>query len=123
MVNATTLGAFCLTEPATGSDAAGIETTATYINNEYLLNGTKTFITNGSIAEIYIVFAKTHQEKGTKGINAIIVDKSKSKGIDTQFLDGKMGLRSSDTSQIFFTDVKSLKKIYSEKTEESEKTN
>ena len=106
MVNATTLGAFCLTEPATGSDAAGIETTATYINNEYLLNGTKTFITNGSIAEIYIVFAKTHQEKGTKGINAIIVDKSKSKGIDTQFLDGKMGLRSSDTSQIFFTDVK-----------------
>jgi len=105
MVNAKSLGAFCLTEPATGSDVAGIETTAYLKEKKYTVNGTKIFITNGSLAEIYVVFAKTYQEKGTKGINAFIIEKSSSNGIESHYMQGKMGLRASDTSQIFFTNV------------------
>ncbi len=70
------LGAFCLTEPGSGSDAASLKTTAVRDGNHYVLNGSKVFITNGGEADTYIVFARTNlEEKGSKGVSAFIVEK------------------------------------------------
>ena len=70
------LGAFCLTEPSAGSDAAGIKTRAVKDGDDYVLNGSKIFITNGGEADVYIVFAVTDPSAGTKGITAFIVEKN-----------------------------------------------
>src|SRR3989442_8256853 len=67
------IGAFCLTEPAAGSDAAGIQARAVREGNVYKLNGTKTWVTNGNVAGVLIVFAKTNPEAGGKGISAFLV--------------------------------------------------
>src|SRR5437879_8587392 len=74
MATGETLGAFCLTEPAAGSDAAGIQARAVRDGNVYKLNGTKTWVTNGNVAGVYVVFAKTDLAAGGKGVSAVLVE-------------------------------------------------
>ena len=95
------LGAFCLTEPHTGSDAAALRTTATRDGNEYVLNGVKQFITSGKYADVAIVMAVTDKAAGKKGISAFWVPTS-APGYIVARLEGKMGQHSSDTAQILF---------------------
>jgi alkylation response protein AidB-like acyl-CoA dehydrogenase len=99
------IGAFCLSEPEAGSDATSQKTTAIDKGDHYLLNGTKNWITNGSSASTYIVIAQTDIEKGHKGINAFIVEKSWA-GFDIGPKERKMGIRGSDTHSLLFNDVK-----------------
>src|SRR5256884_2793582 len=74
MATGETLGAFCLTEPAAGSDAAGIQARAVRDGNVYKLNGTKTWVTNGNVAGVYVVFAKTDPAAGGEGVSAFFVE-------------------------------------------------
>ena len=99
------LGAFCLSEPEAGSDATSQRTTAIDKGDYYLLNGTKNWITNGDSASIYLVMAQTDIEKGHKGINAFIIEKGTA-GITIGPKENKLGIRSSDTTSIMFSDVK-----------------
>ena len=73
LANGTKLGAFGLTEPGAGTDAAGQQTKAVLDGDEYIINGSKIFITNGKEADIYVIFAMTDKSKGTKGISAFII--------------------------------------------------
>ncbi len=98
------IGAFLLSEPEAGSDATSQKTTAVDKGDYYLLNGVKNWITNGNSASVYLVIAQTHKEKGSKGINAFVVDKN-SKGIHVGTKENKLGIRGSDTHSISFTDV------------------
>lgn len=98
-------GAFLLSEPEAGSDATSQRTTAEDKGDFYLLNGTKNWITNGSSASVYLVIAQTHPDKGSKGINALIVEKN-SPGVTIGAKENKMGIRGSDTHSIMFQDVK-----------------
>ena len=98
------IGAFCLSEPEAGSDATSQKTTAKDMGDHYLLNGTKNWITNGSTASVYLVIAQTDIEKGHKGINAFIVEKSFD-GVTIGPRENKLGIRSSDTTSIMFSDV------------------
>lgn len=99
------LGAFCLSEPEAGSDATHQRTTAIDKGDHYLLNGVKNWITNGSIASVYLVIAQSDVEKGHKGINALIVEKAWD-GVEVGPKEHKMGIRASDTHSISFSDVK-----------------
>jgi alkylation response protein AidB-like acyl-CoA dehydrogenase len=99
------LGAFCLSEPEAGSDATSQKTTAEDKGDYYLLNGTKNWITNGSSASTYIVIAQTHPEKGSKGINALIVERGM-EGFIVGAKENKLGIRGSDTHTLLFNDVK-----------------
>ena len=99
------IGAFCLSEPEAGSDATSQKTTAIDKGDHYLLNGTKNWITNGNSASTYIVIAQTDIDKGHKGINAFIVEKSWP-GFEIGIKEKKMGIRGSDTHSLMFTDVK-----------------
>jgi len=99
------LGAFCLTEPGAGTDAGSVATTATLDGSEYVLNGTKTFITNGPVADTFVVFAKTDKTMGTKGISAFIVPKD-SPGLKIGKHENKMGIRASQTSEVIFKDCR-----------------
>jgi len=96
---------FCLTEPGAGSDAGGIATTAKKEGDSYLLNGRKCFITNGSYASQYTVFASTDRSKGHKGLSAFVVPRSLS-GVSVGKKEDKMGQRASDTADVLFEDVK-----------------
>lgn len=98
-------GAFCLTEPNAGSDAASIRTTAVRDGDEYVINGSKCFITNGGVADVYIVFASTDRSKGVKGLSAFIVERSR-EGIIIGKHENKMGLRLSNTCDVAFSDVR-----------------
>lgn len=93
------LGAFGLTEPAAGTDAAGQETRAVLEGDHYVLNGTKIFITNAGPAEIYVVFAMTDKSKGTKGISAFIIEKE-FPGFSIGKKEKKMGIRGSSTCEL-----------------------
>ena len=95
------LGAFALTEPNAGSDAAHIQTTARREGDHYLLNGSKLWVSNGPMADLYTVFAVTDKERGSKGVTAFVVDRD-SPGLAVGKIDEKMGLRGSKTSEIFF---------------------
>ncbi|MBV7275678.1 acyl-CoA dehydrogenase [Clostridium sp. PL3] len=95
------LGAFGLTEPNAGTDAAGQQTTAVLDGDNYIINGQKIFITNGGKADIFIVFAMTDRSKGTKGISAFIVEKG-FKGFSIGKLEDKMGIRASSTTELVF---------------------
>jgi alkylation response protein AidB-like acyl-CoA dehydrogenase len=95
------LGAFALTEPHTGSDASALRTTATLDGNEYVINGTKQFITSGKHADVAIVFAVTDKAAGKKGISAFWVPTS-APGYIVAGIEHKMGQHSSDTAQILF---------------------
>ncbi|MGQ7277657.1 acyl-CoA dehydrogenase [Brevibacillus thermoruber] len=99
------LGAYCLTEPGSGSDAAGMRTTAVRDGDHYVLNGTKIFITNAGEAEIYIVFALTNPELKHKGITAFIVEKG-TPGFTMGKKEKKLGIRSSLTLAVNFEDVR-----------------
>lgn len=100
------LGAFCLTEPGSGSDAASLKTTAVRDGDHYVLNGSKVFITNGGEADTYIVFARTNlEEKGSKGVSAFIVEKQ-TPGLIIGKDEKKMGLHGSRTVQLSFEDMR-----------------
>ncbi len=99
------IGAFCLSEPEAGSDATSQKTTALEDGDHYILNGTKNWITNGNSAEIYLVIAHTHIDKGHKGINAFIVEKGM-EGFEIGPKENKLGIRGSDTHSLIFNDVK-----------------
>ncbi|MEL7566542.1 MAG: acyl-CoA dehydrogenase [Dehalobacterium sp.] len=97
------LGAFALTEPGAGSDAAAQLTTAVLEGDHYVLNGTKCFITNGAYADVFIVSAMTDKSKGTKGISAFIVEKD-FPGFSVGQVEDKMGLKGSSTTEIILKD-------------------
>ncbi|MEJ7586118.1 MAG: acyl-CoA dehydrogenase family protein [Ferruginibacter sp.] len=99
------IGAFLLSEPEAGSDATSQQTTAEDKGDHYLLNGTKNWITNGGSAGIYIVIAQTDVSKGSRGINALIVEKNWP-GVVVGAKENKMGIRGSDTHTILFNDVR-----------------
>lgn len=98
------LGAFCLTEPGSGSDAGSLKTKAVKKDGKYILNGSKVFITNGGEADTYIVFASTNHAAGTKGISAFVVEKNM-KGLVIGKDEHKMGLYGSRTVQLSFEDA------------------
>ena len=98
------IGSWCLTEPGSGSDAGGMTTNAVLQDSTYVLNGTKTFITNGSHASTFVVTAKTDTSKGKSGISAFIVKKSFG-GISVGKKENKLGMRASDTVQLNFDNV------------------
>jgi len=95
------VGAFALTEPDAGSDASRVRTTAVLEGDEYVLNGSKCFITNGGAAETYTVFATVDKSKGTKGITAFIVEKGTT-GFSIGKKEEKMGIRASSTTELIF---------------------
>ena len=97
------LAAWALTEPGSGSDASNARTTATKKGDRYILNGNKTFITNGSHADVAVVIAVTDKTKGTHGLSAFIVEKG-TKGFRPGKKENKLGLRASDTSELIFED-------------------
>ncbi|MDR1136065.1 MAG: acyl-CoA dehydrogenase [Clostridiales Family XIII bacterium] len=98
------MGAFGLTEPMAGSDASGTRTTAVKQGNEYILNGTKLFITNGYYADTYVVTAQMDKSKGNRGIAAFIVEKG-TPGFSFGKKEKKMGIRSSATYELILEDV------------------
>jgi alkylation response protein AidB-like acyl-CoA dehydrogenase len=98
-------GAFLLSEPEAGSDATSQKTIAEDMGDYYLLNGTKNWITNGSSASVYLVIAQTNPEKGSKGINVLIVEKN-SPGVTVAPKENKLGIRGSDTNSVMFNDVR-----------------
>ena len=95
------IGAFGLTEPGAGTDAAGQQTTAVLDGDNYILNGSKIFITNGGVADTFIVFAMTDKSKGTKGISAFIVEKG-FPGFSIGKKEDKLGIRASSTTELIF---------------------
>ena len=97
------VGAFCLTESDAGSDAAKGQTEAKLDGDHYVLNGSKIFITNGYVADVFVVFAMTDKSKGTRGISAFIVESS-FPGFSVGKHEEKMGLHGSPTAEIVFTD-------------------
>ena len=99
-----TIGAFCLSEPESGSDATQQKTIAQDKGDYYLLNGTKNWITNGQKAGIYVVIAQTDPKKNHNGINAFIVEAG-TKGLSIGIKEDKLGIRSSDTTSVMFQDV------------------
>ena len=99
------IGAFLLSEPEAGSDATSQRTTAVEKDDHYVINGVKNWITNGSSASCYLVFAQTDITKGSRGIDVFIVEKKWS-GVTVGAKENKLGIRGSDTHSISFTDVK-----------------
>ncbi len=97
------LGCFGLTEPNAGSDPAGMETTAVKRGDRWVLNGTKTWISNATVADLALVFAQTDPAKGHEGIAAFLVQKD-SRGFLTRPITEKLGLRASDTGELIFED-------------------
>ncbi len=98
------IGAFLLSEPEAGSDATSQKTSAVDKGDHYVLNGMKNWITNGNSASVYLVMAQTHATKGSKGINAFIVEKN-TDGIQVGTKENKLGIRGSDTHSISFNEV------------------
>lgn len=105
LATAEKIGAFLLSEPEAGSDATSQRTTGEDKGDYYLVNGTKNWITSANLASTYLVVVQTHPEKKHHGINVLIVDKD-SPGITLAPHEDKMGMRSSDTHSVMFTDVK-----------------
>jgi acyl-CoA dehydrogenase len=99
------LGAFCLTEPSAGSDAKSLRSRAVKQGDHYIINGSKVFITNGGEADVYIVFASTNPEAGSRGVSAFIVEKDTT-GLIVGKDEKKMGLHGSRTVQLTFEDMK-----------------
>jgi len=100
-----TIGCFCLSEPEAGSDATSQRTTAIDMGDHYLLNGTKNWITNGGTAGLHLVIAQSNVEAGHKGINVLIVEADWD-GVAIGAKEDKLGIRSSDTHSIMYSDVK-----------------
>lgn len=100
-----TLGAFALTEPSAGTDASAMKTTAVLEGDEWVINGSKIFITNGGEAEVYIVIAMTDRNKGTKGISAFIVEKN-TPGFSIGEKEHKLGIKASSTTPLYFNNCR-----------------
>ncbi len=105
MASGSRLGAFALTEPAAGTDAGAGTATATLRPDGYALNGSKMFITNAPFADVYIVFAKTDPERGTRGMSAFILEKD-TPGFSVGEAEHKLGIRGSSTPPIYFSDCR-----------------
>jgi len=99
------LAAWCLTEPGSGSDASGMKTMAVKDGDDWIITGSKIFITQGTVADTYVVLAKTDPNLGTKGISAFIVERSMD-GVKPGEPMHKLGMNSSDTSEVVFEDVR-----------------
>lgn len=99
------IGAWALTEPSSGSDAGSMKTTAKKSNSDWNLNGQKLFTTNGSRANTFVILAKTDESKGTKGVSAFIVEKDR-EGLRIGKKLNKLGLRGSDTVEVFIDNLK-----------------
>ena len=100
------IGAIAMTEPGAGSDLQGVKTRAEKDGNHYKINGSKTFITNGQLANLIIVVAKTDPSKGAKGTSLIVVETDDVEGFERGRNLDKIGLKSNDTSELFFNDVR-----------------
>ena len=96
---------FCLTEPATGSDSASIQTKAVLKDGHYVLNGTKCFITNGGVSDFYTIFATTNPGKNMEGITGFVVEKG-TPGLSVGKAEEKMGIRGSNTTEVILNDAK-----------------
>ena len=105
LCNGSKLGAFGLTEPGAGTDASGQQTKAVLDGDEYVINGSKIFITNGKEADTYVIFAMTDKSKGTRGISAFIVEKG-TPGFTFGTKEKKMGIRGSATYELIFTECR-----------------
>jgi len=104
MVAAKKLGAWCLTEPGSGSDAAAMQTRAERKGDNYVINGAKMFITNGSVGDVYVVMAVTDAAKQRSGVSAFIVERGAA-GLSNGRRIEKLGLRASDTAEVIFDNV------------------
>ena len=99
------IGSFCLSEPEAGSDATHQRTTAVDMGDYYLVNGTKNWITNGATSKVHLVMAQTHKDLKHRGINCLIIE-ADMPGVTIGAKEDKLGIRSSDTTSIMYTDVK-----------------
>ncbi|MGD0141614.1 MAG: acyl-CoA dehydrogenase family protein [Rhizomicrobium sp.] len=100
------VGAIAMTEPGTGSDLQNVKTTAKRDGNQYLVNGSKTFITNGGTANFVIVVSKTDTTKGAKGISLVCVETDEAEGFRRGRVLDKLGQKANDTAELFFDDVR-----------------
>ncbi|MEH6664524.1 MAG: acyl-CoA dehydrogenase family protein [Brevundimonas sp.] len=100
------VGAIAMTEPGAGSDLQGVKTTAIRKGDHYVLNGSKTFITNGQLANFIIVVAKTDPAEGAKGVSLVVVETDGLEGFERGRNLHKIGMEANDTSELFFNDVK-----------------
>lgn len=105
MISGEMIGAIAMTEPGAGSDLQGVKTTAVDKGDHYLLNGSKTFITNGQMADVIVVVAKTDPTQGAKGISLLLVERGMP-GFERGRNLHKVGMKAQDTSELFFNDVK-----------------
>ena len=106
LVSGEAIGALAMTEPGGGSDVQSIRTTAVKDGNQYRLNGSKTFITNGMSADLIIVAARTGDETGAKGMSLVVVEAAETDGFRRGRKLEKMGLQGNDTAELFFDDAK-----------------
>ncbi|MEZ5782707.1 MAG: acyl-CoA dehydrogenase family protein [Rhizobiaceae bacterium] len=106
MASGELIGAIAMTEPGAGSDLQAVKTSARKDGNQYALNGSKTFITNGQLANLIIVVAKTDASRGAKGTSLIVVETDEVEGFERGRNLDKIGLKSNDTSELFFNDVR-----------------
>lgn len=106
MASGELVGAIAMTEPGTGSDLQAVRTSAVKSGNQYVLNGSKTFITNGQTANIIIVVAKTDPSEGAKGVSLMVVETDGAEGFERGRNLKKLGNKAQDTSELFFNDVK-----------------
>ena len=100
------VGAIAMTEPGAGSDLQGVKTTAAKVGNQYVINGSKTFITNGQTANLICVVAKTDPAQGARGVSLIFVETDGAEGFERGRNLDKIGHEAQDTSELFFNDVK-----------------
>lgn len=105
MASGEVISAIAMTEPGAGSDLAGVRTTAVVDGDHYVLNGSKTFITNGQLADLYIVVAKTDTSAGAKGVSLFLVEADRAGFQKGQNLN-KVGMKAQDTSELFFDNVR-----------------
>jgi acyl-CoA dehydrogenase len=106
MADGTYVAAIAMTEPGAGSDLQGIKTTAKMVGNEYVVNGSKTFITNGQTANLICVVAKTDPSQGARGTSLIMVETDGAEGFERGRNLHKLGQEAADTSELFFNDVR-----------------
>ncbi len=106
LVSGQTIGAIAMTEPSTGSDLQAVRTTATQDGNQYSINGSKIFITNGWTADLIITVAKTAKDAGSKGVSLIVVETEGTEGFRRGQPLKKLGMKGNDTCELFFEDMK-----------------
>ena len=106
LADGTLVGGIAMTEPGAGSDLQGIKSTAILTGNEYVINGSKTFITNGQTANLIIVVAKTDPAQGARGTSLVLVETDGTEGFERGRNLDKLGMEAADTSELFFNDVR-----------------